>query len=85
MLLPLADTLRAHSPLCSVQLDLWDFASQQQGLQLQHKLATLLDIHAELLAPYGELRVDAEAYSEEDVFLMLHGETKSSLKVGGDY
>jgi hypothetical protein len=37
---------------------------------------------AELVAPYGELRLDGEPYNEEQVFYMLHGESKESLKVG---
>ena len=36
---------------------------------------------AELVVPYGELRLDGEPYNEESVFYMLHGENKESLKV----
>lgn len=44
-------------------------------------MPTIIDIHQELLAPYGELRLDGGVLTEEEVFLLLHNETSESLKV----
>ena len=34
------------------------------------KASTLIDIHMELLAPFGEVRPPSQPLSEEDVFLL---------------
>ena len=46
-----------------------------------HKLPTLLDMMAELQAPYGEVRYISPCPSDEEAFYLRHGETRQSLKV----
>lgn len=60
------------------QLDLWAVADASNYL---FKLPTLMDMLAELLAPYGELRIGAASPSDEDAFYLRHGESKETLKV----
>ncbi|KAI8473488.1 MAG: hypothetical protein J3K34DRAFT_518962, partial [Monoraphidium minutum] len=60
-------------------VDIYDFAKLNG---IHDKLSTLLDLYAEIMAPYGEVRLDGEALEESDVFYSLHGETKDSFKVG---
>jgi hypothetical protein len=52
--LPACAARPALATPCAAQLNLWDFAGAHT---LRGKLSTLLDIHAELLAPYTELRM----------------------------
>lgn len=61
-----------------LQLDLWGVADENNHL---FKLPTLVDMLDELLAPYGELRLNQPTPDEEDAFYLRHGETRDSLKV----
>ncbi|KAL4442498.1 hypothetical protein ABPG77_005082 [Micractinium sp. CCAP 211/92] len=46
------------------------------------KLATLIDIQLEFVAPYGELRGEMQPPKPEDVFFLCTGETPDTLKLG---
>lgn len=49
---------------------------------MPHKLATLIDIRHELLAPGGELRGQWRDLQERDVFLLQYGESDETLREG---
>lgn len=49
---------------------------------MPHKLATLIDIRHELLAPGKELRGQWRDLQERDVFLLQYGESDETLREG---